>query len=128
LNPSTADAVVDDRTIGRCIAFSKEWGGGRLSMVNLFALRSTDPQALGRADDPVGPENDAWLDRVVPAADIAVACWGNHGKLHGRAEAVARRFAGQLVALAVNKSGSPKHPLYVLGSTRPSPYTPPGGR
>jgi hypothetical protein len=122
LNPSTADAVLDDPTIRRCVAFAKEWGGGRMSMVNLFALRSTDPQVLAGVADPVGPENEAWLDRVMPTADIAVACWGNHGVLHGRAAAVTQRFAGRLVALAVNKSGSPKHPLYVRGSTIPHPY------
>ena len=36
LNPSNADEVVDDRTIKRCITFAKEWGYGRLRVVNLL--------------------------------------------------------------------------------------------
>ena len=124
LNPSTADAVHDDRTISRCISFAKEWGGSRLSMVNLFALRSTNPIALSRVQDPVGPETDVWLDRVVQAADIVVACWGNHGVLHGRGQTIAQRFDGKLVALAINGSGAPKHPLYVRSGTCLMPYSP----
>jgi hypothetical protein len=46
LNPSTADATVDDRTIGRCMEFSRRWGAGALVVGNLFALRATDPTDL----------------------------------------------------------------------------------
>lgn len=53
LNPSTADETTDDRTIRRCIDFTKRWGGNRLLMVNLFSLRSTDPSALKIAVDPI---------------------------------------------------------------------------
>ena len=48
LNPSTADADHDDRTIGRCISFAKREGCGGLIVGNLFQLRATDPDELRR--------------------------------------------------------------------------------
>lgn len=118
LNPSTADATQDDPTIRRCIGFAKAWGGSTLLMVNLFGLRSTSPLALRDAADPIGPANDAWLDRVVSNADVVVAAWGNHGSLLGRSDEVRRRFGGRLQALAMTKAGMPKHPLYI-SATQP---------
>ena len=54
LNPSTADATVDDRTICRCMEFARAWGYGGLVVGNLFAYRATNPQQLKNVDDPVG--------------------------------------------------------------------------
>jgi hypothetical protein len=46
LNPSTADADVDDPTIRRVINFAKSWNYGGVYVVNLYAFRSTDPKGL----------------------------------------------------------------------------------
>ncbi|MDR9403044.1 MAG: DUF1643 domain-containing protein [Halothece sp. Uz-M2-17] len=37
LNPSRANATVDDPTIRRCLGFAQDWGHGSLAVVNLFA-------------------------------------------------------------------------------------------
>lgn len=118
LNPSTADATNDDPTIRRCIQFAKDWGGSSLWMINLFAYRSTKPSALSVTPDPIGVDNDKWIEDVVSDADIVVAAWGNHGKLFGRAESVASKYRDKLQALAITKMGMPGHPLYIPASTK----------
>ncbi len=61
LNPSTADAQHDDPTVRRCIGFARRWGYGGLTLVNLFAYRTTEPAELKEVDDPVGLDNDRWI-------------------------------------------------------------------
>ena len=118
LNPSTADEHLDDPTIRRCMGFAKLWGGKELWMVNLFAFRSTDPLALKAAFDPIGVENDNWLEAAINNADIVVAAWGNLGILNHRAETVLLRHQKRFSALKITKSGMPGHPLYVPAQTQ----------
>lgn len=123
LNPSTADANVDDPTIRRCIGFARSWGYGGLNVVNLYALRATDPRDLWRHRDPVGPKNDYWLGLALKHSSRVVAAWGAHAK----ADRVARfwELAGdaRVDALRVTQSGAPGHPLYIPADTTPTPYT-----
>lgn len=120
LNPSTADGSVDDPTIRRCTGYARLWGAGGLLVLNLFALRATDPAELKRAADPVGPANDIaieqLLDRTNSNLGHVVAAWGNHGSLLGRAEAVTAAVAGlgvRLWSLGCTSTGQPRHPLYL---------------
>lgn len=53
LNPSTADLSKNDPTVERCERRAKRMGFGGVEIVNLFALRSTDPQAIYSHIDPV---------------------------------------------------------------------------
>jgi hypothetical protein len=126
LNPSTADASLDDPTIRRCIRFGRDFGGGSLRMLNLFAFRATQPEDMRRAEDPCGPDNDHWL--LAAAADaargavLAIAAWGVHGTLHGRDQQVVRMFGPHLKQLGLTKDRHPRHPLYLPASVRPQPY------
>ena len=79
LNPSTADAEYDDPTILRCVGFARQWGYGRLAIANLFAFRSTSPTNLKRCDNPVGVENNKWLETLSRESQQVVAAWGMHG-------------------------------------------------
>ena len=122
LNPSTADAEIDDPTIRKCIGFAKRWGYGGLHVVNLFALRSTDPDALYSHADPIGPDNEAFIDAGRLSAPKTIVAWGKHGKIHGRAEKLLPKL-GPVFALMLNADGSPRHPLYVPYDTTPVPFT-----
>jgi hypothetical protein len=131
LNPSTADGFVDDPTIRKICGFSTRWGYSHVTVVNLFALRSTDPRALKRHQDPVGPENDAHIRAAVEQAATVVCAWGNHGALHDRDLVVRRliRSAGKAaVVLGLNESGArkqPVHPLYQPYETQVSVWQEP---
>lgn len=118
LNPSTADALQDDRTIGRCISFAKAWGFGRLAVANLFAFRTPSPAELMQAAEPIGPENDHWLEQLSARAALTVAAWGNDGAFRGRASEVAPRLRNPHY-LKLTKRGQPWHPLYIAGDSKP---------
>lgn len=121
LNPSTADATIDDPTIRRCIGFARSWGFGGLYMGNLFAFRSTDPRGLFSASDPVGPDNDATLLELAGVVRLVVAAWGNHGAYLGQASHVRSLFRS-LSVLKLNRSGQPAHPLYLKKGLSPTPW------
>ena len=120
LNPSTADGEHNDATVERCQRRAIALGYGSLIVWNLFAFRSTDPRALVRQNDPVGPENDAFILRIFSETSrlggTVVVGWGAFGALMGRDYAV-HRFATQseirLMCLGRTKQGAPRHPLYV---------------
>lgn len=112
LNPSTADAANDDPTVRRCVNYADDWGYGTLEVVNLFALRATDPSALRDHPDPVGGANDDFLRTVTDAAATVVAAWGAKGTLHGRGLEVARDLETPFHALDTTTDGHPVHPLY----------------
>lgn len=118
LNPSTADASVDDPTIRRCQDFAIGFGCERLVVVNLFGLRSTAPGPLYHLpkEEAVGLENDYWIAFAADQARIVICAWGNHGALHGRGRAVLRMLRGSgrtPMALKLTQAGQPGHPLYL---------------
>jgi hypothetical protein len=118
LNPSTADERNDDPTIRKCVGFATRWGFGAIDMVNLFSIRSTDPDALiDLAGDLNRAESDGWLrDRFATASRIVLA-WGAHAKLRQMIYLRAFEVRGFLPInvevgdLGKAKGGAPRHPL-----------------
>jgi hypothetical protein len=133
LNPSTADAEVDDPTIRRCIGFARGWGAGGLRVCNLYAWRATDPSQLACVLAPVGEQtgienrNDAAIAAAASDAGRIVAAWGaSSGPLVTRPSSVleilARHGRVDVEALALTFSGAPRHPLYVRADVEPVVY------
>lgn len=121
LNPSTADATTNDRTIEAVIDFSRRWMCTHLDVVNLYAYRATDPAELWSADDAVGPDNDDWIRETCADADLVVCAWGSNAAVDRTAH-VMHLLPRPLWALAINKDRMPKHPLYIRRDTRPRAY------
>lgn len=120
MNPSTADARKDDPTIRKCITFSLNSGYGGIVVLNLFALRATKPNDLLRVHDPIGPENDKYIQQELEFSFKICCAWGNFcgKKLEPRQKEVLRMLAGRtLYCLAKNDNGTPGHPLYIHGRT-----------
>ena len=123
LNPSTADAHVDDPTIRRCVSFSNREGCGALTVVNLYALRATNPKELLTHPDPCGPLNWLNIEQCLndPANGVIIAAWGSWKGQRSYARTPADGFRGQngplanrnVKCLGVTSRGYPRHPLYV---------------
>ncbi len=115
LNPSTADAEQDDATIRRCIGFSQRWGYDGLVVVNLFALRSTDPKAMFANPDAIGGRRNR--DTVLYEAkgrDVVVAWGANVDGVAAYTNLLATRVqevARSITCLGVTKGGHPRHPV-----------------
>src|ERR1700743_158377 len=88
LNPSTADAELNDRTITRCVGFARDAGYHGIVVGNLFAWRATKPIELKYDSDPIGPDNDQALAKLISGAATVVCAWGGGGVLAGRNRAV----------------------------------------
>jgi hypothetical protein len=125
LNPSTATHEQDDPTIRRCIRFARDWGFGRYVMCNLFSLRATLPKVMLAHPKPNCIENDKAIFQQSVKAHRILTAWGNHGVHRSQGNYVRSILAmcepakERTYYLARNKSGEPKHPLYVAADTKP---------
>jgi hypothetical protein len=119
VNPSTADATQDDATIRKLKGFGQRNAWGDLIVGNLFAYRATDVRELASAADPIGPENDAHLKRIISRADQVIFAWGPVSKVPRRlrdrwrtVDALVRSSGFQPYSIGVPaKCGHPRHPL-----------------
>lgn len=123
LNPSTATHEVLDPTVSRCKTRAETLGYGGLEVVNIFALRSTDPRALYEVADPVGPGN---IDAIVDAAKscaITICAWGTHGAFLRAGYLIKKlircHVPEKIHYLKLNADGSPAHPLYLPYGLKP---------
>lgn len=116
LNPSCADETADDPTLRACIQFAQRWGFGSLSVVNLFGYCTAHPAVLKTVADPIGPKNDDYLIAAVEQAQQVVLAWGNAGVFLRRDRTILALLApyqAKLSYLQINRSGQPRHPLYI---------------
>lgn len=129
MNPSTADASVDDPTVAKCGRYARAWGYGGLMVCNVFAYRATDQRELAKVADPIGPDNDKWLKVSASAAEKIVMAYGTprEPRLRERGVVVARTLSLMgfaLHVLALSQGGIPMHPLYLRGDLQPQPWEP----
>ena len=75
------------------------------------------------AKEPIGPENDGHIQRVIARADKIVVAWGARG--HGSEEFVevtADAVGKPLYCLGITGNGAPRHPLYVKKDQELGPW------
>lgn len=132
VNPSTADARLDDPTVRKWIGFVRTWGGSSFTVGNVFAWRATNVKELATAADPVGPDNAEHLAAIIAAADMLVPYWGDRGKvpkvLHPQIDATMRLLVASgkpVLHLGITASGDPMHPLMLPYSTPLTPWPTP---
>ena len=132
VNPSTADADTDDATIRKLRGFGERNRWGQIIIGNLFAYRATDVRELGKVDDPVGPDNDDHLRRILAAADQVVCAWGPIAKQPRNRRNRYLDVLGLIHGTGLEpmciggpaKCGHPKHPLMLPYSSPIMPWPP----
>lgn len=118
INPSTADASIDDATVRKWIGFCRRWGVQRFIVGNVFSYRATDVREIARQPFPQGPEHYQHLQQIIEAADLLVPCWGASTKLpvdlrHHLSSLLAwlQRTGKPMAIFGMTSCGQPKHPL-----------------
>ena len=112
LNPSTANHTMNDPTITRCIKRATRQGFGGLLVGNLFSLVSSNPEILVGDDQAVGPDTDAYLQKMITMATCVLCAWGSFPAVKDRSATVLDMIP-EPYCLGVNSDGQPKHPLYI---------------
>lgn len=144
LNPSKADASVDDPTIRKCIGFARSWGYGSILVYNLWPFRATSPMDLAvwlqhGADDEAMAENLTVIREsavgTARASDTpsskwprVVLAWGNsvfvYHAIKTQASKVVQclRPSVEVVCLGTTQNGQPRHPLMLAYNTPVQKY------
>lgn len=126
INPSTADANLDDATVRKWIGFVKRWGGSRFIVGNVWPLRATDVRQLATAARwlDIGRENTRHILAMTAEADILIPCWGDRAKvprvMHNELDDLMSLLLGTgkpVMHLGLTKGGDPKHPLMLSYDT-----------
>lgn len=125
INPSTADASIDDHTVRKWRGFTRGFGGRRFIVGNVFSFRATDVKALATCEAPIGPEHEQYIGQIIKDADVLVPCWGGMTKVPRELRSAFERLLQQLLDsgkpvkhFGFTASGDPKHPL-MLGYDTP---------
>lgn len=127
MNPSTADAAVNDPTCAREWSFTQREGFQAMVKANVGDYRATDPKMLlVPGVEASSPDNLPAIRQVAAGAERVILC---HGKLNkalapaGKALVEALKADGlELWCFGTNADGSPKHPLYLRGDTPLRPF------
>ncbi|HNJ96779.1 MAG TPA: DUF1643 domain-containing protein [Ilumatobacteraceae bacterium] len=115
-----------DPTSANCEAIARRDGYAGMTMLNLWALRGTDPRQLRSHPDPVGPAWAEAFDEAVRDAGFVVGAWGSAPYAVGTrvarlriAEVVDRMVALELSVRCVGLTadGDPRH-LSLRGVSR----------
>lgn len=130
MNPSVADAHVNDPTVTREVGFTQRWGFNSYVKCNVSDYRAADPYdlvAVVRSGRPAqSPENLSTILREAKTAHRIIVCFGAlHPILRplGRTVVEALRDAGHaLHCVGRTKDGSPRHPLYLPNVATLVPY------
>jgi hypothetical protein len=117
LNPSTASEDRPDPTIRSVRRISQNNGYGGFYMMNCFPFVSTDPQAL--RDFGNTAINDHWLFKISMLCKDIVFAWGNFKIVSDlNRDIELKKMFPVAYCLGKNSNGSPKHPLFLKGSTK----------
>jgi hypothetical protein len=129
INPSTADALIDDHTVRKWRGFTLRNGGRKFVVGNVFSYRATDVNALATIEQPCGPDHIQHLGEIIEVADVLVPCWGVSAKVPASLHYYIKNTLHLLLAsgkpvlhFGTTKAGDPLHPLTLGYDTPLTPW------
>lgn len=124
VNPSTADADLDDATVRKWIGFATRLGFGGFVAWNNFDYRSTDVKQLGKVGEPISDVNDMAITLALQKCEKNFAGWGSETKVPARlryrfreVERLAKSLGVSLYCIGKTNAGNPRHALMTAYST-----------
>ncbi len=130
INPSDANEEKNDPTMTKVDGFCARLGASKVTVWNPFALIAKDVRDLRSAVDPIGPENDAYIERAIRGADIHIVAWGPLSKLPKRLRNrwrsvvdVLNRAGAKAMCWGTALDGQPRHPLVLAYATPLVPWS-----
>ncbi|MCA9733951.1 DUF1643 domain-containing protein [candidate division KSB1 bacterium] len=120
LNPSPSEENEDSATVLKCVELGNKLGFGGIVLGYIFGYRTDDPNDFINVTDPVGPENDACLERFAAQAHTIIAAWGIRGSYKERHDAIMRKIP-DLHCFGITENGQPIHPLGVTDEAELKP-------
>ena len=135
-NPSKADDVQDDPTIGKEIALGKRLGCRGLFKVNMYDYIATDSDNLLKVSDSLRVSDKGLVANIVQMlkehnCNPVICCWGTHTNrslresIKSRGDMIRRKLLEcgmQPMCLKKNADGTPAHPLYLPANLELSVY------
>jgi hypothetical protein len=129
LNPSKADATLDDQTIRQCCYFAQREGFAGIYVVNLFSCRATQQSDLWAfRGGLVSPENDQHIAAAILNERIGmfIAAWGALPELARHRQYQVRTMfqdgGRDLHCFGFTKKGWPRHPARLGHSAEVVPF------
>ena len=86
-------------------------GFDSLIITNLYGYITPDPKQLKAIQDPVGLENDTWIEEMASKCNKILCIWGNNPPLE-RIEKVLPTIKNKAYTIGLTKSGQPRHVLH----------------
>lgn len=134
INPSTADASLDDATVRKWRGFALRNGCSRFIVGNVFSYRATDVRQLDIANrDHIkvqGEEHWQHIHSIINDADVLVPCWGDSKKVDRNLRPLIKELLSVIahsgkpfLNFGLTSGGDPKHPLMLGYDTPLTPWS-----
>jgi len=128
LNPSLSDAVYLDNTTKKIIKISKKHNYGKVILINLFALISSNPENLFNHKNPIGYLNNKHIYKNLKYWSENKNCdlwlgWGNKGKFLNRNKIISKKII-QYNSIRRNNFDNPLGPLLIKETIKDNPIHP----
>ena len=86
-------------------------GYDSLIITNLYGYITPNPKDLKTIEDPVGSENDMWIQDMVNTCDKVLCIWGNNADKE-RVNKILPTIKNKAYTIGLTKSGQPRHVLH----------------